>query len=279
MNKPQKIRSKDVGLEIGLVIEKHLFNTEHLHYGYWPDNLPVTLTNLPQAQQKYCDFLLSHIPPGVKSILDVGCGAGKFTWQLKNTGFQVDTVSPSMVFSEIVQTRLGPQSEVFQCKFEDVNTDKKYDLILFSESFQYVNMEKGFMQCKKLLNNPGFILICDFFKTGAPGECVMGGGHKWEVFQKILKEQPFHNIKDLDITAQTAPTLDMVDHVLKNVGKPVWELVIRYLENKHRIVAKFLKWKFKKKIARINRKYFSGGLNAENFSIFKSYRLMIYKTA
>ena len=278
MKKTQKINSKDVGLEIGLIIEKHFFNTEHLHYGYWTDELPVTLRNLPLAQQKYCDHIISHIPPSVKSILDVGCGVGKLSSQLQSSGNQVDGVSVSAVFTERVQYLLGSSSELFQSKFEDMTTDKKYDLILFSESFQYINMEKGLEQCKKFLKNPGYILICDFFETEVVGEKVMGGGHHLTEFYKIIEQQPFQNLIDLDITQNTAPTLEVVSHVLENVGKPVWELIFGYLESNYRITAKILKWKFRRKIEKINRKYFSGDLNAKNFSIFKTYRLLLYKT-
>jgi hypothetical protein len=69
-----------------------------------------------------------------------------------------------------------------------------------------------------------------------------------------------------------------VDQMMGQVGKPIWELVIRYLESNYRTIAGFLKWKYKKKIEKINRKYFSGARNGKNFSIFKTYRLMLYKS-
>jgi hypothetical protein len=106
---------------------------------------------------------------------------------------------------------------------------------------------------------------------------VMGGGHNLTKFYQIVEQQPFQNLKDLDITPQTAPTLDVVDQMMGQVGKPIWELVIRYLESNYRTIARFLKWKYKKKIEKINRKYFSGARNGKNFSIFKTYRLMLYR--
>jgi SAM-dependent methyltransferase len=278
MSKTQKIDSKEVGLEIGLIIGNRLFNTEHLHYGYWTEDLPVNLMNLPKAQQNYSDFLRSQIPPSVKTILDVGGGVGKFAWQLQQKGYQVDVVSPSSVFSERARTLLGEKSEIFDCKFEDMTTAKHYDLILFSESFQYIPIPKALEKCHQFLNKPGYILICDFFETGAEGESVMGGGHKLDEFYYHIKQQSLEILKNMDITTNTAPTLDVVDQVLSNVGKPVWELVIQYLESNYRVISKLLKWKFRKKIAKINRKYFSGARNGKNFSIFKSYRLFLYKT-
>jgi SAM-dependent methyltransferase len=279
MAKTEKIDSKEVGLEIGLILGNRLFNTEHLHYGFWTEDLPVNLMNLPKAQQNYSDFLRSQIPPSAKAILDVGCGVGKFAWQLQKEGYQVDCVSPSSVFAERANALLGEKSEIFESKFEEMDTDKRYDLILFSESFQYISIPKALEKCHQFLNKPGYILICDFFETGAEGESVMGGGHKLDEFYYYIRQQPLDNLKNMDITSNTAPTLDVVDQVLSQAGKPVWELVIKYLESNYRIISKFLKWKFKKKIAKINRKYFSGARNGKNFSIFKSYRLLLYKTS
>src|SRR5687767_11118098 len=65
--------SRELGLALGIFCGKHLLKTRHLHYGYWPQDLPVKLPNLAKAQQCLSDFILGHIPPGVRTILDVGC--------------------------------------------------------------------------------------------------------------------------------------------------------------------------------------------------------------
>ena len=43
-----------------------------------------------------------------------------------------------------------------------------------------------------------------------------------------------------------------------------------------KIPRNFKCWKYNKKIEKINRKYFSGTRNADNFENFKSYRLLLY---
>ncbi|HAS54902.1 MAG TPA: hypothetical protein DCS42_12660, partial [Nitrospiraceae bacterium] len=68
--------SSEFGLAIGYVLGHHILNIRDLHYGYWPDDLPVDMQNLAKAQANYTDLLMSRIPQGVKSVLDVGCGAG-----------------------------------------------------------------------------------------------------------------------------------------------------------------------------------------------------------
>ena len=71
-----KVSSKEVGLEIGLVLGRFLFNTEHLHYGYWPPELQVEPSNLKHAQELHSKLILESIPDGVQTILDVGSGSG-----------------------------------------------------------------------------------------------------------------------------------------------------------------------------------------------------------
>ncbi len=277
MKKNKKADSKEIGLEMGLIFGKHVFKTEHMHYGYWTEDLELDLANLPKAQENHSDFLISHIPENAKSILDVGCGVGKLAQKLISKGYQVDCVSPSRTLSRHARELLGNRSQIFECPYEDLQTDKRYDVVLFSESFQYVNMEKAFQNTVKYLNPDGYLLICDFFKTDAEGESVLGGGHKLSEFHNVIFYHPFTLIQDIDITEQTAPNLDIVNDLMMNAGLPIWNLIIKFLQSRSPFFSKILLWKFKKKIAKINRKYFSCARNAENFKKYKTYRLFLFQ--
>ena len=50
MEKIKKISPNEIGLEVGLVLSRFFFNTEHLHFGYWPDDLIINIDNLKKAQ-------------------------------------------------------------------------------------------------------------------------------------------------------------------------------------------------------------------------------------
>lgn len=277
MKKLKKVDSKEVGLEMGLIIFKYFFKKEHLHYGYWTEDLTTELSHLPQAQDNYCHFLMSHIPANTKTILDVGSGVGRLAEKLINSGYQVDGILPSAVLTKHAREILGNKSHIFERKFEELDTENRYDLIIFAESFQYINMEKALQNSCKLLNPNGYILISDFFKTDASGESILGGGHHLVKFYEMITNYPFRKMKDIDLTAQTAPTLDVANDLLMQVGLPIWNLINDYLSSNYPYLSKFLHWKYQKKIAKINRIYFSGKLNSQNFAVFKTYRLMLFQ--
>ena len=76
MGNEKKISPNEVGLEIGLVLSKFFFKTEHLHFGYWPDDLEITIDNLKKSQDYHSKKIIEAIPDNVNTILDVGSGSG-----------------------------------------------------------------------------------------------------------------------------------------------------------------------------------------------------------
>ena len=139
----RKTHSRRIGLELGSLCGNYFLKLNSLHYGYWPGDLPVDISNLHIAQDNYSNFLISHIPDGVRSVLDVCCGTGSMARLLTDKGYQVDGVSPSPYLAEKTRKELGNSGEVFECYYEDLRTDNNYDLILFSESFQYLLVDKA----------------------------------------------------------------------------------------------------------------------------------------
>jgi len=278
MGGDKKADSQEVGLELSLIFAKYFLKTDYLHYGYWPDGLELDISNLAKAQENHSHFLIFHLPEKINKILDVGCGTGKLASLLIENGYQVDCVSPSILLTDHARGMVGDKSNIFRCKYEDLQTENRYDLILFSESFQYVGMDAAtWNKTFNLLNSNGHILIMDFFKTDAQGTSPLGGGHDLKEFYQTIALFPFKQLKDIDITQQTAPNLRLIDDFLTKAGVPAWNLILSYLAEAAPILFKFLTWKFKDKLKKIERKYCSGTRNAENFSRFKSYRLLLYQ--
>ena len=277
MSVKNKVSSQRVGLDIGLAIGRFFLNTEDLHYGYWPKGKTATIQNFAEAQKAHSKLIIYHIPDGTQRILDVGSGSGNLALKLINKGFQVDCVIPSEFLAEQVRAKLGNQSTIHICGFEDVPESEKYDLILFSESFQYVKLGESMVKIMTMLNPGGHLLICDFFRRDVPGKSPMGGGHSWQGFQDIITKHPLKMVTDLDITEETAPTIDLLAKFNADVVTPISEMSGEYLIDHYPRITRLLQWKFKKRIEKISRIYLSGAVNGYSFKQFKEYHLLVYE--
>jgi 2-polyprenyl-3-methyl-5-hydroxy-6-metoxy-1,4-benzoquinol methylase len=276
--KDKKTLSREIGLEIGMICGKHFLNVEHLHYGYWTKDLKVELASLPAAQKNYTDFLMSNIPDGVKSILDVGCGMGHTAKRLTEAGYTVDCVSPSSFLAQQARALLQGKSEIFECFYEQLQTDKRYDLVLFSESFQYIDPETAIQKTLSLVTPGGQMLICDVFKRDVQEKSPISGGHHLSTFFAAAAKHSLSLVKDLDITEETAPSRDLENRICKDVLEPVSNLIEKLVDSRYPTLSTCLKWVYRKKLAKMRHKYFGGQRTAEVFKKFKTYRLFLYKT-
>ena len=200
-----------------------------------------------------------------------------FSKRLIENKYLVDCVSPSEYLTNQIREKLGDSANIFPCIYEEVQTDERYDLILFSESFQYIKIKEGLDKSLSLLDDKGYVLICDFFKTDVEGKSPLGGGHSLSKFQKILSQFSFEEIENIDITKETAPTIQILDDFLSEVGFPFRDMISGYFQSNYPGFSKLLNWKFKERFEKINRVYFSGSKNIDAFMKYKTYRLFLYR--
>ena len=277
MKKENKISSRRVGLDIGLAVGRFFLNTEDLHYGYWHNGKEATVHNFAEAQDAHSQLIIDYIPDKTQSILDVGSGSGNLALKLLNLGYDVDCVIPSEFLAKQVAIKLDGRSKIHLCSFENLDKSQKYDLILFSESFQYVNIGKSLNKIEKMLSLSGHLLICDFFRRDVLGRSPMGGGHSWKIFLETISKHPLNLVVDIDITKETAPTIDLLEKFNTEVLSPIAEMSGEYLIGHYPKITKLLKWKFKKRLNKIHNIYLSGSVNGISFKKFKEYHLLVYK--
>ena len=272
-----KFNSKVIGLDAGLLIGKFFMDTEQLHYGYWPNEKTATAQNFSKAQDRHSELIIDNIPSTVNKILDVGSGSGSLAKNLISLGYQVDCVIPSEFLAEKVQQKLDTSSIIHITKFENLNISQNYDLILFSESFQYVQLTKSIGKILSILDKNGYLLICDVFHKNVSGISPMRGGHRLDLFENEIEKTDLTKITDLDITLETAPTWDFLNQFLNEVAIPISDMSHSYMKYKYPKLIKLIKWKYRKKLDKIRKVWLSNELTGENFAKFKSYRLFLYK--
>jgi len=268
---------QQVGLVSGFLAGRYFVGTKDLHYGYWQDDVEPIIRNLPRAQEDYCQFILKHIPSDAERVLDVGCGAGSVAAHLVARGQKVDCVSPSSFLNSQARELLGDKVRIFECDYEDYQTNDKYDCVLFCESFQYVKMERGLTNVASQLRSGGQMVICDFFRLPEAERSPISGGHTFKEFQEIIARHPFRLIDEIDITTRTAPTFTVIDSAFTKVLQPIWDEVDRASESTHPMLTKCINWMFKKKLDKVKKKYFTHERSAKNFCKFKTYRLMRFE--
>ena len=272
------LKSPEFGLAMGLIVGRHILGMEDLHYGFWTDDLTLNIRNLPRAQAQYTDALMADIPEGVKAILDVGMGAGNTARKLLEKGYTVDGVSPNAYLTSVARKVLGDRSRIYECKFEDMPpTERRYDLILFSESFLFMRPDEALAKASSLLTDRGHILICDIFKLPAEGKSPIGGGKELGTFRATMAKFPFDQVKETDISRHIAPTFDLLDRAYREAVRPAYDLLLARWNSTHPWVMKFVRWKFKRQLQKIEDKHFSGRRNGAEFLQYKSYRRFLFR--
>ena len=289
MGRNEKMSSR----ELGLVLAQQILDVEDLHYGLWDADLELSLGNIALAQQRYTEMLLVLIDQLLADhpaprILDVGCGTGHMLQLLIERGYAVDAVNPAAALNKLVHERLAalPQAAattLYETDFESLplaSCRHQYDLLLFSESFQYIPLPELFEKSPALLKPGGQLLVCDFFKTdahsdGGDGDRSFSGGHLLREFYPSVAASAFTLKQDEDLTTRISPNIALLDEWLTQRLLPAAASTDQYLCGRYPWLIRFIKWLARHKLARVRYKYLSGHRSQAVFEKYKSYRLLV----
>lgn len=281
--------------ELGLVLAQQLLDVEDLHYGWWEEGETPTLGELRNAQERYSARLIDAVTQVCRAggrVLDVGCGTGHLLEKMLGAGLEVDGVIPApwleqRVLERIARLKPAYRPIVYPCKFEDMPAsarNRPYDVILFSESFQYVPLEHSLPMIRALLAPGGKVVVCDFFKTehhgdGGPGDKSFGGGHRLDRFYRTLAEHRFEIIRDDDITRFISPSVALVDQILRHRIGPACGSIDLFITERVPRIRKLVGWLFRKRLQKLRYKYLESHRTQAVFERYKSYRLVIFGPA
>jgi SAM-dependent methyltransferase len=212
------MKVKSVELDLTALMSEVMFGHGYAHYGYFPDGVPEVLSAsaMGAAQHAYFERLeaaIRTVPGGVTRVLDVGSGTGANARALIERGYQVACVSPSAQMNEMARAKLPEGTVVTDARFETFDTETRFDICLFAESFHYINLEAGLRQAARFAEKG--VVIFDYFRR--PGHEHRDGtrGTHADFCDALVRQGAFEIVSDEDLTEAITPTFVIHEH-LKN---------------------------------------------------------------
>lgn len=242
---------KGLSYDYSLRLYKEVFGLEHLHFGLWSEEDPRTIEGFRSAQERYAERLAAKVPAGVQRILDVGCGTGAMSQRLLAAGFEVEPMSPCEHQEKLVRARLGEGVPFHRKRFQDFEPQRPYDLVLMSESSQYVPLDQLFVAVRKALAPCGSLLVCDYFRHR--NERFYRACHVLEPFLKRAEEAGFRVEEMEDITERVLPTLELGQVYYDRVCLPLYDLGAEYFTRERPFTSWLARLLFSKRLAKLSR--------------------------
>lgn len=252
---------------------------EHLHYGLWEPQEELTLANLKTAQTRYQQAIIDLLPPleaGKKTrILDVGCGTGELSKTLKAAGYEMEGLSPDINHVESYAEKVD--RPFHHCIFEDFEPQEKFDVVIMSESCQYIALDKLFPVLEAAMKDSAIWVVVDYFvKDGVTG-VLAKSGHTYTEFQRAVTRSQLTMDFDRDITEATLPTLDFASNLVAR-GELALSMLKQRIDQRSFALSKvvnFILWLARKEIKKIDENRIL--IDSAAFREAKTYRLMRFK--
>ncbi len=245
---------------------------EHLHYGIWQADDELTLANLKAAQVCYQQAIIDLIPQGSKTVLDVGCGTGELSLRLKNMGFAVEGVSPDINQRASYIEKVG--RPFHHCQFEDFKAQQQYDVVIMSESCQYIQIDRLFANLTACLRPSGVWVVADYFVRDNAEGVMAQSGHNFTAFMAQAKQSRLVCKSDRDITQETGKTLDFAKDLVQR-GELAARMLKERIAQRSKIlnmVVNAILFLARKELVKLEAR--RPLINSQQFAATKTYRIM-----
>lgn len=245
---------------------------EHLHYGLWQAGEETTLANLKTAQARYQQAIIDLLPPPPARILDVGCGTGELSKALQAAGYQLEGLSPDKNHVDSYAEKVG--APFHHCLFEEFEPQRRYDVIIMSESCQYIPLDRLFAGLNDTMSDTAIWIVVDYFVKDGIGGVLAKSGHSYTAFQRAVADSDLTLDYDRDITEAVLPTLDFASDLISR-GELALFMLKQRIDQRSYILAKLVKfilWLARKEIKKLDDNRIL--IDSEAFQRAKTYRLM-----
>ncbi len=255
---------------------REVLRLDSLHYGYWKAGEELNLKNLRRAQTRYTETLLTLIPKGARSVLDVGCGVGDVARALTQRGLDVVAISPDRNHRQF----FTPDSQVRFCNvtFEEFETDDRFDLVLMCESQNYFHAAVGLQQAVKHTREGSYMLISGMFRKG-PGQEFKDVTNIESEYREKAEQHGFRLVKRVDITTQVLPTLRLSREIMERYLEPATRMLGHYLRARSPIPQAILALLLRKQVKDYRKAlaYYTERTDAELFEKNVRYLQLLFK--
>lgn len=252
---------------------------EHLHYGIWEPQDELTLANLKAAQNRYQQAVIDLLPENAGDrpvrVLDVGCGTGELSKVLKAKGYAVEGLSPDINHVDSYATKVG--APFHHCLFEEFEPSEPYDVVIMSESCQYIALDKLFTVLAQCLGAGGQWIVVDYFVLDGVSGRLAKSGHTYTAFQRAVTDSPLHMDYDRDITEATLKTLDFGRSLVER-GELALAMLKQRIDKRSWALSKLVNlmlWLGRKEIRKLDDSRVL--IDSDAFRKAKTYRLMRFQ--
>lgn len=236
-------------VDYGLRLYHEVFKLDALHFGLWEPGEPLTVEALRGAQQRYTQRLIAMFPPGVHRVADVGCGTGATAVQLKAAGLDVECVNPDEYQGQVFRKLRGDGLPLHRVRFQDFRPSAPFDLVLMSESAQYVPSVDLFAAARRCLKPGGWLLVADYFRREPVA--YYRTCHVLKDFLAAAEQAKFSLKKQVDITENVLPTLLLGRNVYNEYVVPLAEIMGGYIEQRAPFALKVVQLFLRKKLEKM----------------------------
>lgn len=198
--------------DLELYLYSKVLKSDMLHYGYFENTEiapeDISLKAIEDAQVKYAENIKDLIKNKDGLILDVGCGMGGLSGLLHANRFKVEALTPNInQKNHIDQKYKGVKC--YHTKFENFQSENKYDTIINSESLQYIDLDEAIAHVDHLMNEDGQWIIVDYFRHDESG--VEKSGQILNTFHAKIAEKGWKISYFQDITLNALPTIKWIN--------------------------------------------------------------------